>query len=129
MLLERSLIVVVSIASCMSVNDFAEKPAVSGITPTKVIHSLKGWELYAWRESEEWQFSLLQGTNRNKTDNEIVDRKSRLVNIDAVKAKLSKLAAGEWVVLMPRNPDDKFLPKQIQEELRGFCEVHKLHCY
>ena len=60
--------------------------------------SFKGWELYSWRnkESNAWNFSLLQGTNRNKTEQEI---KSTEVtkDIDLLKAELKKIAANESV--------------------------------
>ncbi|MFC1948141.1 hypothetical protein ACFLXY_09510 [Chloroflexota bacterium] len=68
-------------------------------------HSMKGYELYSWRDGEEWQFKLLTGTNRTKTLQEIVsnaDEISELVDIrvtgvDALLTLLHKLPDGESV--------------------------------
>lgn len=37
--------------------------------------SFKGFELYSWQEDEKWHFSLLEGTNRMKTCEEIKEVK------------------------------------------------------
>jgi len=29
--------------------------------------SMKGYELYSWQEEGQWHFTLVTGTNRNKT--------------------------------------------------------------
>ena len=45
----------------MSISDVNELP-----------HSMKGYELYSWSEDGKWRFTLITGTNRNKTLEEIV---------------------------------------------------------
>jgi hypothetical protein len=35
-------------------------------------HSMKGYELYSWSEDSQWHFTLITGTNRNKTLEEII---------------------------------------------------------
>jgi hypothetical protein len=67
--------------------------------------SMKGYELYSWREGDEWQFKLITGTNRTKTLQEIVnhtDEISELVDIhvtgvDALLTLLHKMPDGESV--------------------------------
>ena len=68
-------------------------------------HSMKGYELYSWREGDEWYFKLITGTNRTKTLQEIV-RKSdevpglvdiRITGVDALFTLLHKLPDGENV--------------------------------
>ena len=39
--------------------------------PTGTKTSFKGWELYVWQKDGDTYFSLLEGTNRLKTDDEI----------------------------------------------------------
>ena len=60
--------------------------------------SFKGWELYSWknRTSSTWNFSLLRGTNRLKTETEI---KSPEVtkDINSIKAQLQNLTPHEHV--------------------------------
>lgn len=60
--------------------------------------SFKGWELYSWRnqQSNTWNFSLLQGTNRNKTEEEIKSSKATK-DIDSLKAELKEIAPNESV--------------------------------
>jgi hypothetical protein len=69
--------------------------------------SMKGYELYAWQEKDGWHFTLITGTNRIKTQEEIVSgeyfiSETGWVNIhctgvEAIKAALGKVPAGEWV--------------------------------
>jgi hypothetical protein len=35
-------------------------------------HSAKGYELYSWQEDSQWHFTLITGTNRNKTLEEVI---------------------------------------------------------
>ena len=41
-------------------------------TPSPLPDSFKGYELYSWEEGGQWRFTLITGTNRNKTHEEIV---------------------------------------------------------
>ena len=67
--------------------------------------SLKGWELYIWRQGGETYFSLMVGTNRLKTDEEIA--KSAVKGFEAVKPKLDQLKRGEAVSLHGRRLTEK----------------------
>ena len=57
--------------------------------------SFKGWELHIWQNDGETYFSLLLGTNRLKTEDEIA--KAAVKGIDAIKLKLDELKPGEYV--------------------------------
>jgi len=59
--------------------------------------SMKGYELYSWKIKGHWYYSLLPGTNRSKTYEEITA--SGIVKKDAsgLKAELQKLPKGEEV--------------------------------
>ena len=58
---------------------------------------MKGWELYSWQEEGQWRFSLLEGTNRAKSIDEIQSPGTRLDGIDALRPALEGLEGGEWV--------------------------------
>ena len=69
-------------------------------------YSMKGYELYSWLENGRWHFTLVTGTNRNKTLEEIISGVSNfndgwvnlhVVGLEAVKVVLSKLPPNEWV--------------------------------
>ena len=69
--------------------------------------SMKGYELYSWQENDGWHFTLITGTNRNKTQEEIISgeyfiSETGWVNIhctgvEAIKAALGKVPSGQWV--------------------------------
>lgn len=70
-------------------------------------HSFKGYELYSWLEDEEWNFTLITGTNRTKTIDEITSNGSGITEtgwvqihvegVQAIKDTLARLPEGEFV--------------------------------
>jgi len=59
----------------------------------------KGYELYSWQNPDgSWDFSLLIGTNRNKTVEEIFDKKVSIHGLDQLKERISQLPEGTHVV-------------------------------
>jgi hypothetical protein len=73
-------------------------------------HSMKGYELYSWQQDEEWHFTLITGTNRNKTTGEIIEPSNtvtadgwvqiHVIGLDAVKTIIGKVPEDEWVSWM-----------------------------
>jgi hypothetical protein len=69
--------------------------------------SLKGYELYSWLKDNQWHFTLITGTNRTKTMEEITSEEDfvsetgwvnvHVVGVEAIKVALSKLPQGESV--------------------------------
>jgi len=80
---------------------------VSAISIEKLPHSFKGYELYSWEEDSQWHFTLITGTNRLKTIEEITCEgefvsetgwvKIQVVGTDAIKDVLRRLPEGESV--------------------------------
>jgi len=76
-------------------------------TVDKLPHSMKGYELYSWPEDSQWHFTLITGTNRNKTLEEITSNEDfiseagwvqiHVVGVDAIETVLSKLPQNEEV--------------------------------
>jgi hypothetical protein len=81
------------------------KPSITSIE--KLPSSFKGYELYSWEEEGQWHFTLITGTDRIKTIEEITSKedflsetgwvKIRVVGADAIKDVLSRLPEGESV--------------------------------
>jgi len=75
-------------------------------------HSMKGYELYSWSEDSQWHFTLITGTNRNKTLEEITSNEDfiseagwvqiHVVGVDAIETVLSKLPQNEEVFWLAR---------------------------
>ena len=66
--------------------------------------SMKGYELYSWQEDGQWKFSLLVGTNREKTLDEITSADSVLDGVEALRSALEALSPGQSITWMARQP-------------------------
>ena len=86
--------------------------AGSGQTdPPLLPESMKGYELYSWQDGDQWKFSLLTGTNREKTLGEIKSPGTALTGVDLLIPTLEKLSTGQYVTWvakdgLPFPPDD-----------------------
>lgn len=49
-----------------------DQETVVEVDQTPLPDAFKGYELYSWEANGQWKFTLITGTNRNKTFNEIV---------------------------------------------------------
>lgn len=82
-------------------------PVPTATPAERLPHSMKGYELYSWPVGEQWHFTLITGTNRNKTVEEVTSSEDRLSadgwvrihvqGVEAIQAVLSRIPAGEWV--------------------------------
>ncbi|MPM69531.1 hypothetical protein SDC9_116476 [bioreactor metagenome] len=76
--------------------------------PTQLPPSMKGYELYSWQVDEEWNFTLVTGTNRTKTFDEIIAPensvdpegyvKLTVSGVENLKKLLALLPAGEQIL-------------------------------
>ncbi len=74
---------------------------------TPLPKSMKGYELYSWQDAGQWRFTLITGTNRNKTLGEVITGETKegedgwvnihVAGVEEAKALLSRVPAGEWV--------------------------------
>ena len=80
--------------------------------------SMKGWELYVWTRDGETHFSLLPGTNRMKTADEIT--KAAVKGIEAIKPRLDELKAGESVFIHGQLPEQR--PAEQGREVAAYCK-------
>ncbi len=95
--------------------------ATSGVLKT----SMKGWELYSWQEDGDWLFSLLEGTNREKSSAEIQASDATLEGIDALEATLESIAPGQYVTWWSPGWVEEalaFPPDDTVEEVQRICE-------
>jgi hypothetical protein len=73
--------------------------------------SMKGYELYGWKAKGKWHYSLLVGTNRLKTYEEITSNPAIRIGDTALKAELKKLPKGQEVFWMSDAPSSLKKPK------------------
>ncbi len=82
--------------------------------------AFKGMELYSWRPTgQDWHFSLLLGTNRNKSIEEVMDPEVTIVGVAALKERLAYLTVGEWVTWGYLGLE--LFPQELVEDLQGYC--------
>lgn len=105
----------------------------------KLPRSFKGYELYSWEEKGQWHFTLITGTNRIKTIEEITYKgdfisetgwvKIQVVGADAIKYVLSRLLEGESVfwcdelhIGQSTETDLQLPPEQIADAIEEFAK-------
>ena len=83
--------------------------------------SMKGYELYSWQDGNQWKFSLLVGTNREKTLEEIKSNDVILSSVDALQSKLEEIPAGQYVMWSSRDTLS-FPPEDIIKQVEQTCQ-------
>ena len=96
-------------------------------------HSMKGYELYGWTGEEKLFFCLITGTNRLKTDEELLSEEDvitqdgwvriKVTGVDSVKTLLRRLPPGES--LRWSGPAADFSPpsEEILQEIKEYCRT------
>ena len=92
-----------------------------GEDTTPLAESMKGYELYSWPEANHWNFSLLVGTNREKTLEEIQSTETILPDVDVFIAELKKVPSGQYVTWSAREPLS-FPPDDIIKQVEKVCK-------
>ena len=98
--------------------------ALAGCTGSKPERAaqpaFKGMELYSWKPAGKgWCFSLLPGTNREKSLGEITDPEQAIEGVEPLKRKLAALAKGESVFWRNLSPEP--IPGTMVDALTLFC--------
>lgn len=97
--------------------------------------AFKGMELYSWQNKNgEWQYAVLEGTNRNKTLDEI---QSTPLDLSGVKNAIAQMAVGESLFWMNNVYDTSsgqvlnlpFPPDAVVNELKEFAREQQVDLY
>lgn len=59
--------------------------------------SMKGWELYSWPNGNDWNYSILGGTNRTKSYKEVTTNTFIVAGKDSLKMLLDKIPDNEFI--------------------------------
>jgi 1-deoxy-D-xylulose 5-phosphate reductoisomerase len=112
----RTLLFAVLLGSLLSA---CGKAAQTSATP--FAESMKGYELYSWQEDGQWKFSVLVGTNREKTLDEIKSADVVVSGVDALTATLEKIPAGQYITWSSRETLS-FPPEDIRSQVEKVCK-------
>lgn len=94
----------------------------------------KGYELYSWEDNGQWKFTLITGTNRNKSYDEIVSEvnmetedwvKITTTDITSLKQLLQRVSAPEdiaWVNTSTRVTGFSLPSTSVIAEIEGHCK-------
>jgi hypothetical protein len=95
------------------------------LTPEPGVESMKGYELYSWERDGEWYFSILIGTNREKTLEEIQSPDAALKGMDEFEAALATIPAGQVVSWSAHDPL-AFPPEELIAQVDELCKKQGL---
>lgn len=98
--------------------DGSPRPATPSAKPAGVIHSAKGWELYIWRQESTVYFSLMTGTLRVKTDDEI--GRSAGQGIETIKSRIDQLMPGDTIAIFGRRATGR-PPRDAARTVAEYC--------
>ena len=112
----------------VSCNNPPEKEATKNYTDstdknTVPQKSMKGFDLYAWEKGGNIFFTLLRGTNREKTSEEIYDIKNAVEVMSAIENKINEIDSGEYIFLKPIHIDTSDLKPLIEYMKRKNLKV------
>jgi len=110
--------------------ELTPSPTPAGQLPT----SMKGYELYSWQVEKVWNFTLITGTNRNKTAEEIMAQgdvqtrdgwvKITVAGTDNLETLLARLPKGENVYWM----DGQAAPGMFAKPPAEMIDVIQQYC-
>ena len=61
-------------------------------------HSMKGWELYSWPNGNDWNFSVVVGTNILKSYIQVTEAPVAVTGIESLKKVLEHMPESEEIV-------------------------------
>jgi hypothetical protein len=104
---------------------FARQPEVTAVLTAAIVNakplpsSMKGYELYSWydEERDSWRFTLITGTNRLKTVEEIIAEENQVTQSDW--AKITAIGTEALKALLNRLPSGTELFWLDEERLEG----------
>lgn len=96
-------------------------------TPATGLKAFKGWELYSWQTQSGRNYALLEGTNRNKTSEEITAPENTISGEAALMAKLAELAPKEQIFLNTTSePGFSLPPTDTLHQIEAACAARSI---
>ena len=137
-------VVIFLLSQCVPLS--VNTPTPSAIAVNPLPHSMKGYELYSWLADDQWHFTLITGTNRIKSLEEIISNENTVTadgwvkisvrGVDAIQTVLSGLPQHEEIFWSNRleqtqtqaNPIT-LPPQEIIDIVQEYCKQSGLELY
>jgi hypothetical protein len=119
------IILAAFVSGCQNMTPKPTEQTVNPLLPVPGVKAMKGYELYSWQEEGQWYFSVLIGTNREKTLEEIQAPDAKLKGIEELQSLLESIPAGEYVTWWPREPF-AFPPEEMLKQVQEICRKQDL---
>jgi hypothetical protein len=129
------VLVALILFGCRGESTITTAPPGVDAPPTEDQVAFKGFELYSWQdETGEWQYSILVGTNRIKSIQEVQENP---MNLDQVKVRVSNMAGGESLFWFNRAEVSSvngyfelaFPPTEVVEELKAYAAENQVSLF
>jgi len=102
-----------------------DEQGIKALLPVPGAQSMKGYELYSWKEDGQWYFSVLIGTNREKTLQEIQAPESRLKGLEELQPLLESIPVGQYMTWLSRE-SLAFPPEETLKHVQEICQKQGL---
>jgi hypothetical protein len=88
---------------------------------------LKGFELYSWKDkNDKWVYSLVGGTNRIKTEDEVKAERNQIKTVDELKKAFARLGEGQHVYWIHRIKGFEFPVEAKRKEISDAAKAAKV---
>jgi hypothetical protein len=98
------------------IDSFQQTGKLTFVQDNMLPHSLDGYEIYSWQQDNQWNYTLITGTDREKTTQEIVTANNtvtadgwvniHVVGLDALKAVLARVSHSDFISWVSGRPAD-----------------------
>ncbi len=127
------------------IDAFSQSGKLNSVQDNMLPHSMKGYEIYSWLQDNQWNYTLITGTNRDKTTQEIITANNtvtadgwvniRVTGLDALEAVLARVSHSDFVFWVAGRPADgaqfgvtfTIPPADILNAIKTYADQHGLN--
>ncbi len=114
------VLALLSVCACGAFEPAIEPTGIPTSAPGA--RSMKGYEMYSWQMRGVWYFSVVVGTDRIKTYDEISSAELRVQGLEALESELDEPPRGERVFWSAQRVANTALPPvRMIEQISGYC--------
>jgi hypothetical protein len=127
------------------IDSFSQTGKLTFVQNNMLPHSLDGYELYSWLQDNQWNYTLITGTDRDKTTQEIITANNTVTSdgwvnihvtgVDALEAVFNRIPHSDFVSWVSGRPSDSaqfgvtfsLPPADIINAIKTYADQHGLN--